>query len=66
VIKSLLTLIYLVIGFVIAQGHGYFHHLNGASAIVSAILAVVLWPVVLFGGSVHLNKLPKVKIKSKH
>lgn len=66
VIKSLVTLVYLVVGVVIAHSHGYFHHLNGASAIVSAILAVVLWPVVLFGGSVHLNKLPKVKIKTKH
>jgi hypothetical protein len=66
VIKSLVTLVYLVVGVVIAHSHGYFHHLNGASAIISAILAVVLWPVVLFGGSVHLNKLPKVKVKTKH
>jgi hypothetical protein len=65
-IKSLVTLVYLVVGAVIANNHGYFHHLNGFSAIVSAVLAVVLWPVVLFGGSLHLNKLPKVKIKTKH
>jgi hypothetical protein len=66
VIRSLLTVIYLVIGIVIAHSHGYLAHLNDASAIISAILAVVLWPVVLFGGNLHLGKLPKVKIKNKH
>lgn len=65
-IRSLFTIIYLVIGLVIASTHHYLGHLNGASQIISAILAVVLWPVVLFGGNLHIGGLPKVKIKTKH
>jgi hypothetical protein len=65
-IKSLLTVIYLVIGIIVANSHGYFSHVNDASAVLSAGLAVVLWPVVLLGADLHLGKLPKVKIKHKH
>ena len=65
-IRSLVAVVYLIIGVVVAQSHQYFSHLNGASAIISAILAVLLWPVVLLGGNLHLGKLPKVKIKNKH
>jgi hypothetical protein len=66
VIRSLVTLIYLVVGVVVARSHDYFAHLHGVSAIVSAILAVVLWPIVLFGANLHLSGLPKVKVKTKH
>ena len=65
-IKALLTLIYLIVGVVVASTHHYLAHLNGASQIVSAILAVVLWPVVLLGADLHIGGLPKVKIKTKH
>ncbi|MDP9223723.1 MAG: hypothetical protein M3P18_07665 [Actinomycetota bacterium] len=62
----LLTIVYLVIGLIVASGHNYLAHLNGLSAIISAILAVVLWPVVLLGANLHIGGLPKVKIKTKH
>jgi hypothetical protein len=66
VIRSLLAVIYLVVGVIVANSHGYFAHVNDASAVLSAGLAVVLWPVVLLGGNLHLGKLPKVKIKTNH
>jgi hypothetical protein len=65
-IKSLFTIIYLAIGLVVANTHNYLGHLNNASHIISAILAVVLWPVVLLGADLHIGGLPKVKIKTKH
>jgi hypothetical protein len=66
VIRSLLIIIYLAIGVVVANTHDYLAHLNNASHIISAILAVVLWPVVLLGADLHIGGLPKVKIKTKH
>lgn len=50
---SLVTLIYLAVGVVIALTHGY-NSVAGASEILSLIIAVVLWPAVLFGVNLHL------------
>jgi len=45
--------VWIVVGLVVASGHGYFAHLNAVMPILSAILAVLLWPLVLLG--VNLN-----------
>ena len=50
---SLLTLVYLAVGVVIALTHGY-NSVAGVSEILSLIIAVVLWPAVLFGVNLHL------------
>jgi hypothetical protein len=50
---SLLALIWLIVGVVVAVQHGYIT-LALVKAILSAILAVVLWPLVLLGISLHL------------
>jgi len=42
-------------GFVVANSHHYFAHLHGAKPILSMIIAVVLWPLVLFGVSLHIK-----------
>ena len=42
-------MIYLVIGLVVAINGGYLANLSSAGAIISALLAIVLWPLVLFG-----------------
>jgi hypothetical protein len=64
--RLLLTLVYLAVGIVIASNHHYLAHLNDTSQVVSAVLAVVLWPLVLLGVDLHIGGLPKVKIKTKH
>jgi hypothetical protein len=46
---SLLPLLWLVIGIVVAATHHFFAHLNTIGAILSAILAVILWPLILLG-----------------
>jgi hypothetical protein len=57
--RSELTLfvigVYLVIGAVVASSHGFFGHLNALLPLVSAVLAVVLWPLVLLGVDLHLR-----------
>ncbi|MGZ4509641.1 MAG: hypothetical protein ACXVX8_17485 [Blastococcus sp.] len=50
---SLFGLIYLAIGIVIALTHGY-NSVASLSDILSLIIAVVLWPAVLFGVNLHL------------
>ena len=52
---NLLALIYLIAGVVVAATHHYFRHLHGVRTIGSALLAVVLWPLVLLGVNLHIH-----------
>jgi hypothetical protein len=54
-IKSLLPLAYLIIGIVIASSHHYFKHLGTIKLVLSAILAILLWPLVLLGVDLHIH-----------
>jgi multisubunit Na+/H+ antiporter MnhG subunit len=47
--------IYLVVGVAIAATHHYFEHLSTVKTIVSAVLAVVLWPLLLLGINLHVH-----------
>ncbi len=38
-----------------AASHHYLRHLNALRPIASAVLAVVLWPLVLLGVNLHLH-----------
>ena len=52
---AVLFVIYIIIGVVVAAGHDYFEHLNNPKPIASAVLAVLLWPLVLFGVNLHIK-----------
>jgi hypothetical protein len=47
--------IYIIIGVVVASGHHYFEHLDALKPIASAVLAVLLWPLILFGINLHIK-----------
>jgi hypothetical protein len=49
------TVIWLIIGVVIASSHHYFTHAGTLKPIVSALLAIVLWPLVLLGINLHVK-----------
>ena len=53
--RVLLFLAYIVIGVVVAASHHYFVHLSSVKPLASAVLAVLLWPLVLFGVGLHLK-----------
>ncbi len=53
---SFLGVVYLVVGGVIADKHHYFAHLNTLRQILSAVLAVTLWPLILLGINLHIKK----------
>jgi predicted transporter len=53
---SFLGIIYLVVGVAIAASNDYFERLNTLRRVLSAILAVLLWPLVLLGIDLHIKK----------
>lgn len=53
--RIILFIVYIVIGVILAASHHYFAHLDALKPIASAVLAVVLWPLVLFGVNLHLK-----------
>ena len=52
---SLLTTIYVIAGVVIAASHDYFVNVDTIKEIFSAVLAVVLWPLLLLGINLHIR-----------
>jgi hypothetical protein len=55
VLRNILVIVYLVVGAVVANSHQYFAHLNSLTSVLSALLAVVLWPLILVGVSLHIK-----------
>jgi hypothetical protein len=48
-IRRLVPVAYLVIGLLVAAQHGYLTHLSTFGRLLSAVLAVALWPLLLLG-----------------
>jgi len=46
--------IYIIVGVIVASNMGYLASLGSISSILSALLAVALWPLLLFGINLHL------------
>jgi hypothetical protein len=46
---SLLMVVYLVAGGIVAATHHYWSQLHNIKQILSALLATVLWPLILIG-----------------
>jgi hypothetical protein len=52
---SLIAVVYLVAGGIVSATHHYWDHLNSIKQILSALLATVLWPVILVGVNLHIH-----------
>jgi hypothetical protein len=50
---SIGTVIYLLIGVVVAANKGYLVY-GTLSDVLSALLAIILWPLLFFGVNLHL------------
>lgn len=48
-------LLYVIIGVVIASSNHYFANASTLKPILSALLAVLLWPLVLLGVDLHIR-----------
>jgi hypothetical protein len=47
--------LYLIIGGIVAATHSYWSNLHTLKAIVSAVIATVLWPLILVGVNLHIH-----------
>jgi hypothetical protein len=52
---GLLGAIYLIAGAIVAATHHYYAHLHTARQIGSAVLAIVLWPLLYLGIDLHIH-----------
>ena len=52
---SLLFVVYVAIGAVVAYTHHYWTSLHTLKAVVSGILATLLWPLLLLGINLHIH-----------
>jgi hypothetical protein len=52
---GLLTVLYLVVGGIVAATHHYWNNLHAVRPIVSAVLATLLWPLLLVGVNLHIH-----------
>jgi hypothetical protein len=50
-----LGLVYIIVGALVAATHHYYAHLHGLKPIVSAVLAILLWPLLLVGINLHVH-----------
>lgn len=51
---SLGGVIYLIIGFIVASNRGYLVDVGSVGHLLSAALAIFLWPLLLLGVNLHL------------
>ena len=52
---SLLFVVYVAIGAVVAYTHHYWENLKTFKDVVSALLATLLWPLLLLGVNLHIH-----------
>ncbi len=52
---SIGSVIYLVVGILVAAAYHYFAHLTTVARLLSAVLAVALWPLLLLGIHLHIT-----------
>jgi hypothetical protein len=52
---SLGTIIWLVLGVIVASSDHYLSHVGAVKPLISAILAILLWPLLLLGINLHIH-----------
>jgi hypothetical protein len=52
---GLVGIVYLIVGLVVAANHNYLRHIDTWRPLVSALLAILLWPLVLLGVNLHIH-----------
>ena len=53
--RHLFWIAYLIVGVVVAGGDDYFKGVNKLVEVLEAVLAVLAWPLLLFGVDINLN-----------
>jgi hypothetical protein len=53
---SLLAILWIVIGVVVAATEDYYDSLGTAGRVLTAIAAILLWPLLLFGFDIRISR----------
>ncbi len=53
--RKLLGLIYVAIGIFVAASKDYLDNLDTINRVLSALLAILLWPLLLLGVDLHIR-----------
>ena len=51
-----IPVLYLVIGVIVAAVYDYFNNLETAGRVLTVIAAVVMWPFLLFGFDINIQR----------
>jgi hypothetical protein len=54
-ISPIVALVYVAIGLFVANDHDYFRRIGALKPFISAVLAVLLWPLILLGINLHIK-----------
>jgi hypothetical protein len=54
--SSFLGIVWLVVGIIVAATHDYFERLGTIRLLLSAVLAILLWPLILLGLDLLIKK----------
>ena len=52
---SLVFVAWVVIGVIVAVSHHYLAHLTTLGSFLSALVAILLWPLILLGTTITIN-----------
>ncbi len=52
---GLLTIAYVVIGAFVAAANSYYSHLDSIERVASAVIAILLWPLILLGVDIRIT-----------
>ena len=55
-LSTILGAVYLVIGVLVAASNDYLERLGTIRAVISALLAILLWPLLLLGFDVDIRR----------
>ncbi len=54
--RKLVIVLYVILGVVLASSHHYLSNLGTVRRFASAVLAILLWPLLLLGVDLHITK----------
>ena len=53
--SSLGSILWLIVGILLAVSHHYLNRVDSLKPLISAVLAILLWPLLLLGINLHVK-----------
>jgi hypothetical protein len=54
-LTTLIVAVYLAVGIIVANSHHYFRGISDVKDVLSAVLGVILWPLILLKVNLHIR-----------